>query len=296
MVDPFPVAEYHEGMITVIGAPEFPPAVAAVLSSGDVCIPILLRRKPCMTYGQVVLGTEDDDTGPKISITMYKGEQKTNFTIRKCQNGTLSQKVQCEKLFSKIKDTKRVFISVGETTVYEATFTNEQLESDIFEVAPYMICYYEALQTIEEQMSCHFDVQDSDVSERNYVIARTMAASLKGKWHQIKTDFDDEIRCDYDQISDDIEDGSKDGSNEMPIVAEEVINGIELHGKRFSVKKYIVVYKNARINNINSVIKRKRKHCKNIMVTFRPIANEKTFSKFCKMEGIVLCDNSDTVE
>lgn len=57
------------------------------------------------------------------------------------------------------------------------------------------------------------------------------------------------------------------------------------------VKGYIIVYKDARLNNVASVIKNRKKKKKNILMTFRPAHGNDYFYKFCKFEGIHLLDS-----
>ena len=101
-------------------------------------------------------------------------------------------------------------------------------------------------------------------------------------------DFDGEVRCDYDRIPENFLD---DSSSEAEIVVESKSLNISLQGQHFSVDRYIIVYKDARINNLASVQKKREKHKKNILLTFRPIRGKEFFYKFHRFEGIHLLCN-----
>ena len=112
-----------------------------------------------------------------------------------------------------------------------------------------------------------------------------MASSLKGKWHCIALNFDDEVRCDYDQIPDEFL-STKIFRSDMAI--EGVGCNIYLQGLCFSAEQYLIVYKDAQLNNINSVIRNRKKRKKHILLTFRPISGKDSFSKYCRFNGIKL--------
>ena len=97
--DPFPNTEFADGMITIIGYNEFPPAVEACVVSGEISIPILLRRKPCMDFGKMIFGTEPNGSGFEISIVPYKDKVRTDFKITNIQNCDIMSRLQREKLY-----------------------------------------------------------------------------------------------------------------------------------------------------------------------------------------------------
>lgn len=287
--DPFPITEYSNGMITVISPPEFPPAVDAAIISGNVRIPLSLRRKPCQTYGQMIFGSVSDDNGLGIKITAYKDAKKTDFSLTKNFSCSLELQLQREKLVCEIKKTKKMSIVVGSAELLNATLTEEQLNCDLFLSAPYFVHFLEALIFIENHEGCHFDL-NHDISEEEYKAALILASSLRGEWYKTKTDFDDEIRCDCDRISDDalIEDG-----NPADIVIEGTSCSISLLGKSFSANKYFIVFQNARINNRESVIKNRKRRKKNIMITFRPAKGMDYFFKSYRFEDIRLLSENE---
>lgn len=283
--DPFPVTKYADGMVTVIGAPAFPPAVCATISSGEVSVPISLHRKPCMEYGKMVFGSVSEGCGFEFKLTAYKDLEKTDFTITKIPNCDLATQLQRERLIVEMSKTKHLAVSIGQAPLVDASFKENELAADIFKVAPYMVSYLESLLIIEEHTLCKFDMTIGDVFEDDYRTALILAASLTGKWYKVKTDFDSEVRCDYDHIPDDFADASSD---ESEIAIEGKIRSISLQGQNFSADKYIVVYKDARINNLDSVKRNRKKRKKNILLTFRPVQGKETFYKFYRLEGIKL--------
>lgn len=282
------MTQYADGMITVICAPEFPSAVEAAIFSGSISIPIKLRRKPCMEYGRMVFGTEPNEQGFDFTLTAYKGLEKTDIKITKTVGCDLETQLQRENLINAIKQTKSISITIGTAPLITATLKDEELSANMFETAPYMVRYLESLLIIERFTFYKFDITIGDVSYDDYQTAIILASSLEEKWFQSKLVFDDETRCDYDHIPDDFADDANEPSDK---VVEEKVLGINLQGVRFTADRYIIVYKDAQINNMASVIKNCKKKRKNILVTFRPISGKDFFIKFCKFEGIHLKEN-----
>lgn len=161
--DPFPVTKYEEGMVTVIKAPPFPPAVEAIISSGNISIPILLRRKPCMNYGQMMFGSVHNNCGFEISLTAYKDIQRTDLTIRKTPGCNLITQLQREKLFLEMSKTQHLTISIESSPLVDVSFKETDLAADMFKLAPYMVNYLENLLYIEKHLSCKFDLTIGNV-------------------------------------------------------------------------------------------------------------------------------------
>lgn len=283
--DPFPITEYEEGMVTVIGAPQFPPAVEATIISGEVSIPISLRRKPCMDYGKMVFGTVSNDCGFDFTLTTYKDIEKTDFTITKSPGCDLFTQLQREKLLLEMSKTQHFTIAVDSSPLVDAYIKEKELTADMFKVAPYMVNYLESLLIIEKHLSCKFDLTIGDVFYDDYRTALILASSLEDKWYKLKTDFDREIRCDYNRIPDNFAD---DPEPQEGFVVEGKELSIALQGLHFSADKYIIVYKDASLNNVASIVKNRKKKRKNILMTFRPVQGKDSFYKFYKFEGIKL--------
>lgn len=282
-IDPYPVTQYTDGMTTTIVAQEFPPAVDATISVGSIFIPIKLRRKPCKEYGIMVLGTESDEQGFDFNITVYKDLEKFDIKITKTAGCDLETQLQCERLFNAINQTKSISIMVGTDPFITATIKEEELTASMFEKAPYIVRYLESLLTIERFASCKFDSIIGDVSYDDYRTAIILASSLEGKWTQSKLDFDNEVRCDHDRISADFS-GDEDKLSDIVVAVK--MPDISLQGVHFMADRYTVVYKDAEINNMASVIQNRKKKRNNILITFRPMSGKNFFSKYCKFEGI----------
>ncbi len=285
--DPFPITTYSDGMVTVIVPPPFPEAVEATISSGDVSVPILLRRKPCMEYGQMVFGTITNDCGFDITLIAYRDFEKTDFKITKCFDSDISVQVQREKLINSIQKTKHIKISIGTQPLLDANFNEDELTADIFSAAPLMIQYLENLSAVETHLGCRFDLSNGDIDMDDFRMAYVLASSLQGKWHCQELDFDDEIRCDYDKIPEEILDSSK-VQNELSISRGGLV--LQLQGQAFSIEKYIIAYTGARINNLASIVKNRKKKRKRILFTLRPIVGERFFCKYHKFEGISIAE------
>lgn len=289
MEDPFPVHKYEDGMVSVIKAPEFPPAICAQLSAGEVSIPISLRRQPCMEYGALLFGTTPDaHCGFSLKITTRKDSPQTNATFEKAEESDLSTQLQRERFLVEVGKTRKMKITAGTGLLFEASLSEEEAKADIFQTAPYMVQYLKNLLTIEKYTACKFDPPRGGIPINDYMTALVMAASLAGKWQEFKMEFDRGIRCDYDRISDDFQEGTS-GLTEIVIEAEDV--RISLQGQDFSAEQYHIVYRDAKLHNLQSVQKRRKGKKKNILLTFCPAEGKKNFRKFCRFEGIQLCSH-----
>lgn len=292
VVDPFPVTRYADGMITVIGAPEFPPAVEAIIASGEISLTTKLRRKPCMEYGKMIFGSTSEDCGFEFELVVYKDQERTDCTITKMPGCDLFTQLQRERLIVEMSKTKHLSVSVEQVPLMDVSFKENELSADMFRLAPYMVRYLESLMLIEERTNCRFDLTDDDILEDDYRTALILATSLDGKWTKEKSEFDNDVRCDYDHISDDLVGNSTDKS-EIVIVGKEL--DISLQGQRFFADKYIIVYKDAKINNLASVQKNQKNRKKNILFTFKPIQGKEFFTSFIALKGFA-CFQMDKID
>jgi len=285
MEDPFPRRTYADGMITIIKAEEFPQAVEAIIKSGDVSIPVLLRRKPCMEYGKLLIGTVSDGCGMDICIIEETENQDVSLTIKMLPRCSLQTQLNRSKLLIQILETKRASIYIEDVLVLEVEYDDQQLSSGIFENAKRMVQYVENLTKIEQHTLCKFDLSVTSFSNDDYILSFILVASIENKWMKIKMEFDDEVRCDYNDIANEV---LNDISPTEQFVYEEGGVDIAFQGHSFYAKTYTTVYSNAHINNLKSVKKNVKKKKKSIMITMRPLEGEKEFYKLCKVEGLKL--------
>lgn len=284
--DPFPNTEYQDGMITIIGYNEFPPAIEAYIVSGDVSIPILLRRKPCMEYGKIIFGTVPNGCAFELNIIPHKNDPNTDFKITNIQNCDLNARLQRERLYCAFLKTKNMSILIGEEPLLEYTFADAELNNGMFLNAPLIARYIECLLIIEKHTKCKFDILDKEFSEDDYKTALILASSLENKWHREILEFDNEIRCDYDKIPDGI-----DKFEQLSVNANSLT--VPLQGQVFLVDKLTVVYESAKINNIESVLKNKKRRKRQILLTFRPNEDRDKFFKYYRFENIQLKSDTD---
>ena len=80
--DPFPVIEYEDGMQIVINPPEFPLPFEGTIESGDVSIPILIRRKPCKQFGRITFGTVSKEQGFSFDVTTNDDFSSPTFNFK----------------------------------------------------------------------------------------------------------------------------------------------------------------------------------------------------------------------
>lgn len=287
-IDPFPVTKYANGMVTKISAPEFPPAVDADIVSGNISIPILLRRKPWFEYGQMCFGTVSGINGISIDIIVYDDIKTTKIKFTKEIGESYDIQLKCEKILDAISKTKQFAIMVGDSSFLTVPLEESELTDSIFMSAKQWIQYIECLLNVERITQCKFDLDLGDVPYVDYQTALILSSSLEGKWHRIETDFDNEIRCNYDRIPNDVLGVDYDTSK---LTIESKDYKITLKGQKFVAERYVVVYQGARINNIDAVRKNKKKRRKNILMTFKPVTGSDHFFKCCRFDGIKVVDN-----
>lgn len=281
--DPFPITKCENDMVTVIKAPEFPPAVEAKLITGEYSIPIMIRRIPCKKYGEIKIGTIDKSIGLDITLTLIKDTKKVNITFSKIYDCELDIQLRREKIINEIKNSKHINIKVVDKDLVNVALSDENLSDELFVLAPYMIKYIENLLLIEKDIGCKFNTDLKDFDYSKYVVANIMASSLQGKWHRIQEDFDNEIRCDYNHIPEDI---IKTDSSHTKILIEGKVLKLSLQGQCFTADQYFYVFTDACINNLRSVEKNIKKKKKNILITFRPLPGKKYFYKYCMFKEI----------
>lgn len=285
--DPFPNIKYTDGMKMIIGFPEFPPAVDAVISSGDITVPFLMRRKPWMEYGQMCFGTVSGECGLNIKIIAFKDTHQTEIKISKEQGLEFDVLLQREQLLSAMLETKKFSISVNGSHLVTVPIEEESLNADMFQAAKFLVRYYDTMLSIEDILHCRFDRRITDVSFDDFRAASIILSSLREKWYRMELDFDDELRCDYDHIPNEIQNTDFDISQWAITVH---VLGINLHGLKLKADSYSIIYDHAKINNIQSVLGNIKRHRKNILITFRPLAGRNKFDKYCRLEGIGVLD------
>ena len=147
----------------------------------------------------------------------------------------------------------------------------------------YISVYIKNLLTIEKHTNCKFNPNIGEVSFDDIENSIIIAASLEEKWRMTKLSFDNSVRCDYNNIPDDIADC--DWVNSETVVEMKVLS-IILHGESFTAEKFTIVYKDAKINNIASVLKNKKRKKKDILLTMKPIDGKDIFYKYVRMSNI----------
>lgn len=285
MEDPFPEITNADKLITVIGAPEFPPAVEAQITSEDIQIPVLFRRIPCFEYGKIAFGVVSSGHGFDFEISYDITKQNTTIHIKKLYDGDWEAQLLREKLINSIRKSTNFRIMIKGKEVVSIAFKESELSADMFRNASILIRYYQCLLFIEEKVGCRFDKEFKDVDYNDYLTAITMSASISGKWQLIKKEFDDGLRCDYDEIDEYLFlfENIK-ALNEMTVKMNDAI--IFLHGLKFIVNRFTIIYKEAKINNANSVYKSINRKKKNIRITIKPQEGKETFNKYMYFEGI----------
>lgn len=283
--DPYPTFKYAEGMKIFISAPEFPPAVDATISAGEISIPFQLRRKPWLEYDELCFGSVSGECGLHIKIITYQANKKAMVTFSKAWEGNLKTQLQRERLLEAIGQTKQFSIAVDGYHLLTYAITEDELGHAMFRAAKLMAQYYECLLNIEKILQCKFDTKIGDITWDDYRKALIISDSLTQKWHRFKMSFDNEIRCDYDHIPDDLTDINYETSG-LAMIEKNL--DFDLHGLKFSVNQSVVLYQGAKLNNLESVLKNIKKRRKGILMTFRPENGDDHFFKYCRFDGITV--------
>lgn len=288
-IDPFPALKYTDGMTMLISAPDFPPAKEAAICSGDISIPFLLRRKPWLEYSELCFGSVSNDCGLDINIVLHKDTEKISFSITKISGIELDIQLQREKLFEAMWQTKQFSLSIDGVKRKPHQIAEDELQKTMFSSAKHMVRYIECLLNIERILQCKFDPDIGNVSWDDYKVALILSDSLEQKWHRFKSAFDNDLRCDYNQLSNDLSDINYKTSG-LAIIGNSL--HITLHGVIFAVEKFFTLYEGAQLNNIKSVIKNKQNRRKNILMTIRPEKGKEYFFKYCRFEGITIANSN----
>lgn len=281
--DPFPILTYTEGMKTIIGPPEFPEPTEAVIKSGDISIPFLLRRLPHPEYKKLMLGNVSYDNGLDIRIVIDEETEENKVTFTRNDGIDLEIQLKREQLLRNIKETRKVQILVCDEELMEGDFETEELNSEFFVSAAYLEQYLSNLIVIEQEMNCHFDRKLGMINPEQFLTVAIMARSLKNSWYATRLNFDDEVRCDFDHIK-----GNLDKVDSESFAAEINLNQVTIHGICFAIEKYIIVYKGAKINNLSSVKKNILNKRKSILFTMKPLDGSESFIKYARFDGIKL--------
>ena len=278
--DPFPTTTYRDGMITVVEPPEFPQAVKAEITSGNVSVPIMLRRLPCKDYGKLVLGNVSEN--PILDVTITHSEDQHLINLKNTRDADLETQLLREKLLANIYLTKELAIYVEGIKLIHSKLNDKELENDIFRVAPRLSQLIENIIIVQKETGCVFEKLPNTFSRDECLLAQILAVSLKNNYVKEELVFDDQLRIDYDKIPSDF----FETEEHINIVAEKKNDEIELFGVTFSIEKMLIVYSDAIINNEMSVKKNVSKKRKRILITIKPKKDKKTFSKYYKFEGL----------
>ena len=110
----------------------------------------------------------------------------------------------------------------------------------------YISVYIKNLLTIEKHTNCKFNPNIGEVSFDDIENSIIIAASLEEKWRMTKLSFDNSVRCDYNNIADDIADC--DWVNSETVVEMKVLS-INLHGESFTAEKLVLLQIMCKVQN-----------------------------------------------
>ena len=290
--DPYPQVRLEDIVYSIISPPEFPPAVNAWVESGNVSIPISIRRCPCEEFGKYVFCNVSSSVGFNLELTYNKenfddsGLADIKCIIKKKYDVELKNNLNRELLFLEIAKTKRLTIRTQETNSIVFEYTEEQVQTSLYKNAPIFVNYFESLLYIESHTGCSFDHDFNSINTETIRHAFIIATSLKNCWTTEYKDFDNEVRCDYDSILSYSELFQSD--NPLQLDCSLIDSIVTIQGILFHIEKALVVYNNVKINNVDSVRKSIKKKRKNILITMKPFNKGEKFKKETKYEGITI--------
>lgn len=288
MEDPFPILTYTDGMKTSITPPTFPDAVEATIVSGEIAIPFMLRRLPCMEFGWLRFGSVSTNQGFDIVLSTNDDASKTTITITKTTADSLQTHLLREQLLFSMVKTKNMRILISGNELLNASFTDKDLEINLFIGAESLSGHFERLLFIERETGCHFNPNFDDLSIKDYNTAILLSSSLNGKWHKANIGIDNNLRSNYDRIDEQLlEDDTTDKfSTEASSIK------LKLHEYYFTADSGKAIYEKARISNIGSVRRAVRLKRENIKIVIKPIHGRKAFTKYVLLQGVKLLQNN----
>lgn len=150
--------------------------------------------------------------------------------------------------------------------------------------APYLEQYYSNLSAIQDFTGCQFDLAIDGDFNSQYQIAFLLKNSLENRWVKNNSDFDNQLRCDYNNITDDVLSGTDKTADNLVYLQRHV--RFELQGCHFEAEAFHIRYMGAKINNLKSVCKYVKKKRNGILITIRPQNGKNIFEKCMLLSGI----------
>lgn len=280
--DPFPTMEYQEGMVTVISPPEFPPAIEAQLECGGKSIAIMIRRVAVMEYNKICFKNVSKGDPIDITCIIDTETRETDFTLTRKYDCSLKKQLLREELLSEITSNPIIIRAEG-LKILESKIVEKDIHQDFFIAISKYKLVIKYLLEIEKQLSCKFDTEIQVLENDECELIEVLYSSMQGKWYGKRMTFDKTIRVDYDKIPDDI---GKENFGDDEISATNFSVSFMLLGVKMSADTHQIVYKNARINNIKSILKNIKKKKKSILITIKPQNGKDKFEKYSRLEGI----------
>ena len=280
--DPFPVLTYAKGMTTIISAPEFPDSVEAMVVSGDVAIPIQLRRLPYLQYGWLLFGNVSENHGFDIRIKACEAQNKTTVTFNKKPTAALEIQLLREKLFMNMATTRKIRITVSDKDLVSIDISEQDVTANMFAAATPLYHHFENLLSIEQFTGCRFTASFRDISPDDYYTAQKLASSIKGEWHITRGKFDNGVCADHDRIAEEIMENPAVGK----FGSESSVIRISLHDQQFTADKAHAQYHDARISNFGAVKRAVSRQRKNIRIIIKPQYGKDYFLKYVRFDGL----------
>ena len=287
--DPFPITHYQDGMMMVIEPPPFPPAIPSKLICGDAVIPIMLQRTPCLEYQRLCLKNvaEDSELGVIIDINTKTG--KTDISLDRKYDAALYLQLNREKLICNLQ-TNDLVIKKDSTVIFHTKVVKESLKTEFFKMASSMIPVIENLLYIEECLNCKFICDISKIGQDDFYYITLIASSLRKKWYFQKLEFDNSLRCHYNNFPDNID---KEPDENAELTGSINNFSVSFLGVQLLIGHYILVYRKCKINNIKSVLKNIKRKKDNIMLTIKPIEGYECFERYSLAEDIKVIEKDD---
>ena len=281
--DPFPAMEYQEGLMSRIDPPPFPPAKLAKIICGDGCIQTMLKRVPCMEFGKWKFENESDNTPFGLSFTIDISTLKCAVTFSRNYDCKLKQQLARERLLNNLRN-HSLRIIIEEQEALKTSIDDEWKESEFLTITPAMLNLLEKLVFIEDQL--HFEFKEGRITEIDEEIQRVwiplLVNSIKGTY-SVQQLASDSFRSNYYTIEKTIH---LEKDKDYLLEGEIKDFYIDILGTRIMSDKYTMVYKNARINNKDSVKKRIKKKDDRILISLKPLYKDKLIEKYTILHGL----------
>ena len=208
---------------------------------------------------------------------------KCAVTFSRNYDCKLKQQLARERFLNNLRN-HSLRIIIEEQEALKTSIDEEWKGSEFLTIAPSMINLLEKLVFIEDQL--HFEFEEGRITEIDEEIQRVwiplLVNSIKGTY-SVEQLASDSFRSNYYTIEKTIH---LEKDKDYLLEGEIKDFYIDILGTRIMSDKYTMIYKNAKINNIDSVKNRIKKKDDRILISLKPLYKDKPIEKYTILHGL----------